>query len=274
MTILRLAVGSSEQKTLLNTFAGFAADTVHINDVKTINTVGTVSALALSPTPAPTRPALLVSYVYLSDFLQKKHLYAYRDWVMDSGAFSAYTSGTIIDLDAYIAKSQELLANDPKLTEVFSLDVIGDWRASLKNTERMWAAGVPAIPCFHVGEPEEVLLAIARDYPKIALGGAVGFHGKSAWAAQCFARVWPKRIHGFGFGSHRDILALPWHSTDSTNWITDPCRFGKWQGLRKNGRIKLSRSSSGLTLRAEVEFYLRLEKRAQKKWHKEMELLQ
>ena len=34
-------------------------------------------------------PALLVSYVYLKPFLANRHRYCYRDWVMDSGAFSA-----------------------------------------------------------------------------------------------------------------------------------------------------------------------------------------
>jgi hypothetical protein len=172
-------------------------------------------------------PALLVSYVYLDSFDRHRPRYHFRDWAMDSGAFSAHTSGTVIALDAYIACCRERVATDPQLTEVFALDVIGDWRASLKNTAAMWAAGVPAIPCYHHGEPEAVLLGLARDYPKVALGGAVGLAAayKLQWARQCFARIWPKQIHGFGFGSKTHLLALPWHSVDATNWETGPCRY-------------------------------------------------
>jgi hypothetical protein len=146
-------------------------------------------------------PALLVSYVYVQPFLRHKHRYHYRDWVMDSGAFSAHMSGTKIELQAYIDKCRALLETDPSLTEVFALDVIGDWRASLKNTEEMWRQGIGAIPCYHLGEPQDVLTGIARDYPKIAVGGVVGYKHKDKWAEQIFARVWPCKIHGFGFGS-------------------------------------------------------------------------
>lgn len=215
------------------------------------------------------RPALLVSFVYLDPFLKNRHKYAYRDWVLDSGAFSAHASGKEIDLMAYIETCKKLLAEDRTLTEVFALDVIGDHKASLRNAEEMWRQGVPAIPCYHVGEPEDVLLSIARDYPKIALGGAVGFRSKRKWAEQCFARVWrkvgPKKIHGFGYGHEDDILALPWHSVDATNWEIGPCKYGRWKSY---GQLSVRGSSQNL--RGEVEFYLKVEERARLKWQKEM----
>lgn len=217
--------------------------------------------------PAPLKPALLISYFYLKNWIKYQSRYIYRDWVMDSGAFSAHASGNAIDLLAYIEKCKELLANDPTLTEVFALDVIGDWRASMKNLEQMWKAGVPAIPAYHVGEPTDVLMTLARDYPKIALGGCVGFRGRDAFAAQCFARVWPKKIHGFGFNGEKSIMALPWHSCDSTSWEIGPCAFGRWNTF---GGKALSVRGSKQNLRGEVEFYLSLERRARSKWKKQM----
>jgi hypothetical protein len=212
-------------------------------------------------------PALLVSYVYLDSFDRHRPRYHFRDWAMDSGAFSAHTSGTVIALDAYIACCRERVATDPQLTEVFALDVIGDWRASLKNTAAMWAAGVPAIPCYHHGEPEAVLLGLARDYPKVALGGAVGLAAayKLQWARQCFARIWPKQIHGFGFGSKTHLLALPWHSVDATNWETGPCRYGNW--IRYG---KMSVRGSMQNLRGEIEHFLTMEQQARVRWRAQM----
>ena len=217
------------------------------------------------------RPALLVSYVYLEPFLKNQHRYAYRDWVLDSGAFSAHNSGTVISLEAYIEKCLELLSSDPTLTEVFALDVIGDHKASLHNCERMWEAGVPAIPCYHINEPVEALLHLAKEYPKIALGGVARQKRgvKLEFAKQCFSRVWPKKIHGFGFADQNCLLALPFHSTDATNWELGPCAFGRWISYGK-----LSVRGSRQNLRAEVEWYLRLEARCRRRWKKEMALLE
>lgn len=212
----------------------------------------------------------MVSFVYLKGFLKNRQLYDIRDWVLDSGAFSSHASGTTIDLQEFIDKAKELQATDQQLSEVFALDVIGDWRASLKNCEEMWKQGVQAIPCFHVGEPWDVLTSLARDYPKIALGGAVGFRGKDSWAAQCFSRVWPKKIHGFGFGTEKSIMSLPFHSTDATNWELGPTKFGRWASYKANLKWRGSKQN----LRSEVEYYLRIERAAQSRWEKEMALLE
>jgi hypothetical protein len=80
--------------------------------------------------------------------------------------------------------------------------------------------------------------------------------------------VWPKKIHGFGFGSETLILALPWHSVDATNWESGPCRWGNW---KKYGRMSVRGSYQNL--RGEVEFYLDVERRARVKWRKQMQQL-
>lgn len=226
---------------------------------------------SLSYCESANAPALLVSFVYLTPFLNNRSKYVYRNWVMDSGAFSAEASGTKIDLMQYTELCQRMLTSDPSLVEVFALDVIGDWRASRVNTERMWAEGVPAIPCYHVGEPWDVLTSLCKEYPKVALGGAVGLHAKEklAWAKQCFARVWPKKLHGFGFGSEVMIMALPFHSTDATNWEIGACKFGRWQAFGQ-----MSVRGGGQNLRAEVEHYLKIERQARSRWRKEMLLLE
>ncbi len=206
-------------------------------------------------------PALLVSYAYLESFLRHRERIALRDWVMDSGAFSAHHSGTEITVQEYGDKCEELLAADPLLVEVFSLDVIGDWRGSRKNTEYLWKRGIRAIPTFHLGSPEDVLRGLAREYPKVALGGAVGQPGKLDWAAQCFARVWPHRLHGFGFGGQRAAMNLPWHSVDATNWELGPCMYGNW---RTFGAMSVRGKATNLA--REIDFYLELERKAKAKW--------
>lgn len=244
----------------------------HAPDVRlAVTSGGIIAAEGRAITEASKRPALLVSYVYLDPFLKNQRLFHYRDWALDSGAFSAHQQGTEISNRAYIDAALQLRASDPTLTDVFALDVIGDWRASLKNTEEAWAAGLEAIPCFHAGEPWDALLEMARTYPKIALGGVAlqRTKQKMAWAHQCFARVWPKRIHGFGYGSKAAILGLPFHSTDATNWEVGPCKFGSWRSF--GGALSVRGSKQNL--RSEVEYYLKIEAQARKRWKKEMALL-
>lgn len=225
-------------------------------------------------------PALLVSYYYVEPFLKNKAAYRYRDWVLDSGAFSAHNSGASIDLSRYIDFCLEQLASDPTLTEVFSLDVIPkDFKPvtvqaaaeqSMKNCEEMWRQGVPAIPIFHRGEAEEFLYAMAKEYPKIAIGGVAMLRGdqKYVFCEQVFARVWPKKIHGLGMASEELVYGLPFHSVDATNWELAPCAFGKWM---KFGSMSVRGSNQDL--RSQVKYYLDLEVKARVKWSKQMEQL-
>jgi len=230
-----------------------------------------------------SQPSLLLSYYHLAgsrryrgwrDFQKLRPHLLIRDWQLDSGAFSAHTLGASVDLAAFRDFALEALATDPKLLEVFSLDVIGDWRASERNAERLWAAGVPVIPTYHVGEPTEVLLNMARTYPKIALGGAVGLPPttKREWARQCLARVWPKPVHGLGFGGATYLKDLPLSSADSTNVLLGPCRFGTWtQPGRPDRSVKLNSSvpASLFNLRIEIETAARLERSIRAKWWRE-----
>lgn len=222
-----------------------------------------------TPLPMPERPdlpgtedtaALLVSYVYYDNWNKYREVgVGYRNWMLDSGAYTAWTKGKTIDLEQYTQFAKELLEKDPTLVEVMALDVIGDWQASLRNCEYMHRHGVAAIPTFHVGSPQEALDECAR-YEKFALGGAVGYPDKQRWAEQCFSRVWPHKIHGLGWGGENLLKGIPWHSADSSNWGLCSTAFGNWKSMpggSVRGRVDLT---------PEVEWYLRLEKRVRARW--------
>lgn len=210
-------------------------------------------------------PAFLSSYAYRNIFEGLAPYVTYSSWVLDSGAFTAHASGKDVRLEDFIAYAKASIDSPRPPAEVFALDVIGNWKASLKNCEVMWKHGVEAIPCYHVGSPANVLTGIARDYPKIALGGAVGYKGKLKWAESCFAQVWPVKIHGFGFGSEKDILHLPWHSTDASNWELGPSCFGRWASY---GGTNPGLRGATYRLGPEIDHYIRIEKRAKAKWGK------
>lgn len=224
-------------------------------------------------------PPLLVSYAYRQTWLRIQPKCMYYDWVLDSGAFSNHNKGLVIKLQHYIDFCRRLIDTDPTLVEIFALDVIGDWRASLRNTEEMWKQGVAAIPTYHYGEPEDVLRGYARDYPKVAVGGMAMLRGptKSKFAEQCFARVWPCAVHGFAVTDEKHLLAVPWSSVDSTTWALGPVRYGSWRafggtaGRRKRQNANLWGSKQNLT--PEIEYYLKLQRRMQAAWKSELEAL-
>jgi hypothetical protein len=173
-------------------------------------------------------PSVLVSYPYAAPFIANRSRYRVRSWCLDSGAFSVWNAGKAIDLGAYIECCQQA-ASDPALDFIIALDVIRDWRAGLRNVERMWAAGVRAVPTYHLGEPEDVLVGLARDYPRVCIGGVPRLHGEARrrFAQQCFARMWPAKVHGLGIGNEADMMSVPWASVDASSWSAGPRRFGK-----------------------------------------------
>lgn len=240
------------------------------------------------PTTASDKPAVLIAYPFLDEFLRDRQRFPglYRNWVLDSGAFSAFNSGVTIDRDEFTDRAAQLLATDTTLLEVFALDVIGDWRASLRNAERMNEHGVPAIPTFHADEPLDYLKGIARDYPKIALGGVAlrTPHKKLAWAEQCFAHVWPCKVHGFAFAGKNATMRLPFHSVDASNWKVGPMQWGRFLQLNPNKSffgLSSHSTNKGIRntattiqgIRGEVEEHLRLERIVRGRWRKEMAAL-
>lgn len=231
-----------------------------------------VEALSYENLPAPS---ILASYFYFSQFKRFRSKLFFRDWALDSGAFSSKNrvKNEPISLNKYIEDCLILKESDDPPVEIFALDDLNSSEISIRNCERMWENEIEAIPAYHQGEPWEVLMEYRSRYPKIAIGGTVAY-GKTGkdynWVDQVFARTWPHKIHGFGFGSEKQIMTFPFSSVDSTGWEIMPCRFGRWYSMNEQ---LVSVRGSKQNLRMEIDAYLRLEKRARFRWKRTMEEL-
>jgi hypothetical protein len=217
------------------------------------------------------RPALLVSYVYAAAFIKNQSRYFYRDWMMDSGAYSAYNSGKTINIDHYVAYCHERLAADKTLTEIIALDVIGSGEGSLKNALYMKSKGLEVIPVFHYGEDLGILREYNATFKKVGLSCRFGEPEKASYRFydRCFATGWPKKYHSFGWTAEPMLMRYPFHSCDSSSWEQSPCAFGSWKAFGK-----MSIRGGSQNLRAEVEWYLKLERQLQNFWAKEMAILE
>lgn len=227
--------------------------TIHLGiaGTDTVRATDTMAAFA----GVDAKPSVLFSYAYANKGILACALSpGVHSWALDSGAFTAHQTGKQVPLEKYIAYCHARLADLRPPETIFALDVIGDWRASLKNTEEMWKAGIEAVPCFHLGEPESALMSMARDYPMLAIGGiarAIRGDQRLRFVQQCFARVWPKKIHGFGI-TDATCDAVPFWSVDSTAWYMGPT-MGNWKSQPSLPR-------PGVPIRnfiEEVRFYLR-----------------
>lgn len=144
---------------------------------------------------------------------------------LDSGAFSAMTQKTEIDIEDYIAFVQK---HEKSLHVYSNLDVIGDPQATWANQMIMEKRGLSPIPTFHYGSNIKWLKRLLKRYDYIALGGMVPIMTKNLipWLDDlfqnyiCNAEGIPQvKIHGFGMTSLKLMFRYPWWSVDSTSWI-------------------------------------------------------
>lgn len=188
-------------------------------------------------------------------------------WVLDCGAFSAMNEGMQVDIDAYIDYCLKLREHPKPPVDVFALDVIGDWRATEKNFEKMLAAGVKCIPTFHRGSPVAQLDHLASTCEKVAFGGIAGWRGKARveYVQRMLARVWPKKVHGFGITATDVLFGAPLHSSDSTSWVVGPVQ-GNWAIYKSQINPVYSKGD----LVPVVKHFHDLERRVQAKWNDEL----
>src|SRR5690349_8474093 len=113
---------------------------------------------------AETYPSFLIAYPFLPEW--KPNNMHYESWILDSGAWSVWNAGGSVDFYDYIFKCYEVLESPNPPSQIFALDVIGNYEESLANTELMWEAGIEATPTFHLGEPWSQLELLCSRYPR------------------------------------------------------------------------------------------------------------
>ena len=226
--------------------------------------------------PRARPPALLVSYWYRKLWERVRAEVTYRHWILDSGAYSAFTQGKPIELSEFIDYAALELERDSGLVAVFGLDVIGDPASSIRNVEEMRRQGIDAIPTVHASSPTEAIQEMRR-YPRVALGGMVGLKPRAQWRFldQAFGILWPRWLHGFGVSYERTLLRYPFSSCDASSWTYAPRAFGQWIGFSGKQRalpLRQAQVGSGVAMPVgiEVDWHLRLEQRITKRWAPEL----
>lgn len=152
--------------------------------------------------------------------------------LLDSGAYTAYTKGTYVDIDKYI----QFLKDHGNLFEAaINLDVIGSPEGSWKNYKYIRDAGLEPMPVYHNGAPDKYLKRYLRYTDYIGFGAIANLDTKQRNMG--LRRIWdqylrnedgtPKlRVHGLGLTAVRIMNKFPWFSVDSASCVK-AASFGK-----------------------------------------------
>lgn len=210
------------------------------------------------------RIKLLFSYWYMKEDKAKKidltKIRDYSDNILDSGAFSAWNIGAEITVEQYLTYIEEYKY---LYSHIFNLDVIGNFKASMRNQEVMENHGIQAIPVFHMSAPQEsydCLKYLCEKYDYIALGGIAGknfslpqkkIHLDKCWQiiSQFFEKGKRVKVHGFGI-TGQFLLKYPFYSADSSSWAST-VRYGT--NYKFDNTMKSERSLKEQVSRGKIE---------------------
>jgi hypothetical protein len=140
---------------------------------------------------------------------------------LDSGAYSAMTSGGSIDIDVYC---NFIELHKHGLTVYATLDVIGDADGTLENFKYMVEKrNLNPLPVFHGGEDEKYLDYYCSNYEYVAIGGIAGVvsdrNSIRAFMEWVFNKYPNHKFHAFGITISSIITDYPFYSCDSTSWL-------------------------------------------------------
>jgi hypothetical protein len=161
---------------------------------------------------------VLLSFACCSKWILRGYQEAFSNILIDSGAFSEFSSGQKIDLDAYMDWSKMWI---PHADAIAGLDDIsGDWRKSLKNYEKFTGG----FPTFHETDPPELLkdlIAISQERKQWLGFGLLPPRGnKEKFVRDTLDQI-PEGIHVHGWAMRAYTHCRRIDSVDSTHWWRD-----------------------------------------------------
>ncbi len=160
---------------------------------------------------------VLLSFAIYAKWLDR-YQQSFRRILIDSGAFSEFSSGKKVDLDEYIDWSERWRGHADAVAGLD--DISGDWRRSLSNYERFDGG----FPTFHESDPPELLdelVEISQERGQwLGLGLLPPRNGKERWIREACDRI-PEGIHVHGWACRAYTNVRRIDSVDSTNWWRD-----------------------------------------------------
>lgn len=197
-----------------------------------------------------------------------------QDIMLDSGAYTAYTKGAIINLDELMEYLEWF-----RPQYALQLDVIGDEEATWKNYKKMLDRGLEDVmPVIHLGASDQHIRRVLQTTSFAACGGLVGqpTSKQIKWLDYVWsfpeARELKVKLHVLGVFSREILTRHPFYSADSSSlsWAfkvmkqSDPHSPLKerWKRALLNDRV------SGPIVKDEIDHWNRFEDYLTNLWQK------
>lgn len=189
---------------------------------------------------------VLVAYPYLNKSLQT-YLQDKKDinLLLDSGAFTAWKAGQVIEIDDYC----KFIDNLPiKPWKYFALDVVGNPQKTMENYEIMLKRGYKPIPIFTRGEDISVLEDYYKTSDIVGVGGLVGTKKNKAFVNALMKKINKRKVHWLGFTNIKYIKFYKPYMCDSSSWLTGS-RYASFNLYCGNGKFEKINKRQWLTNR-------------------------
>jgi len=170
---------------------------------------------------------ILMAYPYFSKLKDSE-----MDWfvknkdsinfILDSGAFTAWNSGKPIKLDDYISFIKQLPF---KPTHTVQLDVIGDADKSYTNYLKMLEKGISCDPVFTRGSSLELLEKLYDTTDFVHIGGVASGKNNKKYVDWLMRRIDGRKCHWLGMANIRYLKKWRPYSVDSSTFSAC-ARFG------------------------------------------------
>lgn len=183
-----------------------------------------------------------------------EYRHTWEGTLLDSGAFSAYNSGKVINLQDYIDYC--LIYKKYYEGIVVLDDIAGNVDLTKRNLTMMIENSIPTIPVYHQGEPVSVLQEYCADFDYIGLGFKRPIQDAKRYLDECFSHI-PEttKVHGFAMTNY--MAYYPFYSVDSTSWMLNCRRL--WEVKGAQGKALKCLTLAEL-LEIEIKKYERLPK--------------
>lgn len=232
----------------------------------------------------------LLSYAYQNE---KEHAIIWNPAIngkcrviIDSGAFTAYTTGKTIRKEEYLewaTEFQKRWGDKLQSLHFMNLDVIGDAEKSEENLHWFESKGFNPIPIITTGASEKEIRRTIQNYDYFAVGGIVASDNREFVIARLnqIYRLWLDeyrktgrmvKTHLLGVTSFWALSKYPAYSADSSSW-TAPLRFGQARaaGISKIPKYTLGENERQVALHAlrhEIKKFKDLERQVTVIWEK------
>jgi hypothetical protein len=178
---------------------------------------------------------VLCAFPYMSESriaLLNEHRHKLR-FLLDSGAFTAWRAGKTVELDAYCRLIERLPF---KPWRYFTLDVVGDHAATLRNYEMMLKRGFKPLPIFTRGAPLRDLSRYYDTSDVVAIGGLVGTTGNKGFVNGIMKHVGKRRVHWLGLTSLPFLKTYRPYMVDTSSWESG-AQFAAFRLYAGSGRL-------------------------------------